>query len=69
MILSYCQRCEQHVIVQVEDFKYSKCQKEKCLSVYTKCVADEAVKQFLQRDGHNAARKAESALEICYEKV
>jgi hypothetical protein len=69
MILSYCQRCKQHEIVQIEDLKYSKCLKEKCLSVYTKCVADEAVKQFLQRDRHSAARKAETALEICYEKL
>jgi hypothetical protein len=69
MILFYCQRCEQHEIVHVEGFKYSKCLKEKCLSVYTKCVADEAVKQFLQRDRHSAAGRAESALEICYEKL
>jgi hypothetical protein len=69
MILSYCRGCEQHEIVQVEDFNYSKCLKEKCLSVYTRCVADEAVKQFLQRDKLNAAKRAESALEICYEKL
>jgi hypothetical protein len=69
MLVSYCRECKYHEISDVEGDEHSKCNKENCLSVYTKCLTEEAVKQFLQRDKLDLGRVAESALEICYEKL
>ena len=50
MLLNYCQGCRYHEIGIIDGDGQSKCTKENCLAVYTKCVTEEAVKQFLQND-------------------
>ena len=69
MLLSYCRGCEYHEIIEKRGYKYSKCNKENCLSVYTKCLTEEAVRQFLLRDKEQGTVKSHPALEICYEAV
>ena len=69
MILSYCSLCEYHQIVEVRKHEQSTCKKENCLSIYTKCLSDEAVKQFLHRNRQRVTKRRDSALEICYETV
>jgi len=67
MLLSHCRGCAYHEITDKEGHKQSKCNKENSLSIYTKCLAEEAVKQFIERDQQSISEKTDSALEICYE--
>ena len=67
MLLSYCGGCVYHEIIENEGHKQSKCKKENSLSIYTKCLAEEAVKQFIERNQQRIPEKTDSALEICYE--
>ena len=66
MILSYCKYCEYHEIALVDECEYSKCLKNNCLAIHTKCVQNEALRQFICRNASNNDEKPISALEICY---
>ncbi|MBW1982808.1 MAG: hypothetical protein JRJ12_16510 [Deltaproteobacteria bacterium] len=69
MILEYCKKCEHHETVELDSRPHSRCLKENCLSIYTKCVADAAVQQFIAHDTGKKKPPPRSALEICYESV
>ena len=69
MLLFYCRECVYHEIVDLREHQQSKCVKENCLSIYTKCLTDEAVKQFIDRDKPKLTVMIDSALEICYERM
>lgn len=66
MLLFYCKECEYHEIIDVEGHKHSKCYKENRLAIYTKCLTDEAVKQFIDKDKQRDTVNRNPALEICY---
>jgi hypothetical protein len=66
MILAFCSICEYHEKVEIDCKLHSKCQKENCLSMYSNCVRDEAVKRFLSQNNLDVKEKPSSALEICY---
>ena len=67
MVLSYCNGCKYLEKVEINGENHSRCQKENCLSVYTKCVSEEAVRQFIHNDQMDSNRWVTSALEICYQ--
>lgn len=69
MILSYCRACEYHETVQIDGKLQSRCQKESCLSIYTNCIAEEAVRKFISRNDQEHLYKSKSALEMCYRPV
>ena len=69
MIIKYCNKCAYHEVVEIEKVNQSRCGKENCLSLYTKCVTEEALRQFLKNDKRNIREVTHSALEICYEFV
>ena len=69
MLLNYCQGCRYHEIEIIDADEQSKCTKENCLAVFTKCVTEEAVRQFLQNDRLNMTEIASSAPEICCESI
>ena len=69
MILSYCKHCEHHSIVEIEDHKHSRCLKENCLAVYSKCLAQKAVEKFLCENDDHKKELGNSALDICYPKA
>jgi hypothetical protein len=69
MIFSYCNGCRYHETVEIDGSKHSRCLKENCLAVYTKCLTEGAVKQLIARDRDGAAEAKQSALEVCYPSV
>ena len=69
MILSYCQKCEYHKQLEIANETHSRCLKENCLSVYAKCFAEEAVRQFIEKNKQGRHDPSSSALEICYPRV
>ena len=64
MILSYCQECQYHGQVEIANETHSRCLKENCLSMYAKCFAEEAIKQFIQKNVNNEHGFGTSALEV-----
>ena len=46
MILSYCKNCEYHSTVKILDDMHSRCQKENCLVIYSKCLTEKAVERL-----------------------
>ena len=66
MILACCSTCEYHEKVEIESKLYSKCQKENCLSMYSNCVTNAAVKKFVSQNSLDQKEEPASALEICY---
>jgi hypothetical protein len=66
MILVCCSICEYHEKVEIDCKLYSKCQKENCLSMYSNCVRDAAVKKFISENTLDQTEELSSALEICY---
>ena len=66
MILACCSTCEYHEKVEIDRTFYSKCQKENCLSMYSNCVRDEAIKRFVSQNTLDQTEELSSALEICY---
>ena len=68
MVLFYCSGCKYLEKVGMKGEDHSRCQKENCLSIYTKCVSEEALRQFIHNDKNGSnRRRATSALEICYQ--
>ena len=66
MILAFCSLCEYHEKVEIDCKLHSKCQRENCLSMYSNCVRDEAIKRFISQNNLGIKEKPSSALEICY---
>lgn len=65
MILWYCRNCEHHEAVVVNDHEHSRCLKENCLSIYTKCLTQQAVREFIDK-GKEQPERPKSALDLCY---
>jgi hypothetical protein len=66
MILTYCIKCEFHERVDIDNKLYSKCGKENCLSIYSNCVRETAIKKFILENNPDNFEDRSSALEICY---
>ena len=66
MILLYCKICDYHEAVVIYGTEHSRCLKENCLSVYTKCLTEEAVRRFIHENKYENIEKLKSALEVCY---
>jgi len=66
MILACCAICEYHEKVEIDFKVHSKCQKENCLSMYSNCVRNAAVKKFICQNTLDHTEGPSSALEICY---
>ena len=69
MILSYCKHCEYHSLVEIESQSHSRCLKENCLAMYSKCLTDKAVEKFLQHNEDQKKELGNSALDLCYPKA
>ncbi len=50
MILKTCLSCNHHETREEPETRVSYCNKENCLSQYSKCIAARAIEQFLRRD-------------------
>ena len=50
MILRTCLACNHHETREELETRISYCNKENCLSQYSKCIAARAIEQFLRRD-------------------
>jgi hypothetical protein len=66
MILACCSTCEYHKKVEIDLTFHSKCQKENCLSMYSKCIINIAVQRFVALNNLDHTEESSSALEICY---
>ena len=69
MILSYCKHCEHHSTVEIEGHMHSRCLKENCLVIYSKCFSEKAVEEFLRKNDDHTKELGNSALDICYPKA
>ena len=69
MILSYCKYCEYHSMVEIEGQMHSRCLKENCLVIYSKCLTVRALEKFLQQNEDQEKTLANSELDICYQKA
>ena len=69
MILSYCKHCEHHSMAEIEDQVHSRCLKENCLAVYSKCLTQKAVERFSHENDDHKRELGNSALDICYPKA
>ena len=69
MILSYCKHCEHHSTVEIEGHMHSRCLKENCLVIYSKCLTEKAIERFLHENEDHKKELEDSALEICYPKA
>ena len=45
---------------------HSRCLKENCLVIYSKCLTEKAVEKFLREDEEHKKELGNSALDICY---
>ena len=66
MILIHCMKCGYHEEVEVDGVSYSRCRKENCLSIYSDCVANAAMRQFIDQNRITPLDRTETALELCY---
>jgi hypothetical protein len=66
MILTYCRQCKYHSTIDIENHIHSRCLKENCLVIYSKCFTDKAVKKFLREHKDSKKEFGNSALNICY---
>ena len=66
MILIHCLKCRYHEEVRFDGVTCSRCRKENCLSMYSDCVANAAMTQFIHRNRMAPLDRTETALELCY---
>ncbi|HVO84640.1 MAG TPA: hypothetical protein VMU60_09455 [Syntrophobacteria bacterium] len=66
MVLIHCMKCRYHEEVKLDGSPSSRCRKENCLSMYSDCVANAAMQQFIDQNRITALDRAETALELCY---
>ena len=69
MILVHCVKCGFHEEVVIDRGVFSRCRKENCLSMYSDCVADAAMSQFIEGNRLPALERGETALELCYPTI
>ena len=69
MILKYCMKCSYHELTEINAQEYSRCGKENCLSIYAKCITEEAVRQFIHRNEPYRIEAPTSALDILYSSI
>jgi hypothetical protein len=69
VILSYCKHCAYHATVEIDNQMHSRCLKENCLAVYSKCLAQKAIERFLRENDDRKKELGSSALDICYPKA
>jgi hypothetical protein len=62
MLINPCLHCKFHEIKQnEEEEKISTCQRENCYSRFSKCIAEKALKTFLQKESSEHERLLEIA--------
>jgi hypothetical protein len=66
MILIHCVKCRYHEEVNVSGASDSRCRKENCLSKYSDCITNAAMKQFIDRNRLASLDRPETALDLCY---
>ena len=66
MLLVYCSKCEHHEKVELNHKSHSRCLKENCLSIYSNCLTQAAVKKFIADNNFDDRKMRDSALEMCY---
>ena len=66
MILRYCLECEYHEKISLDGNEHSRCHKENCLSLYSDCVINAAIRKFVGDNEFDILKKPKSALETCY---
>jgi len=66
MSISYCRQCKYHGTIEIENHMHSRCLKENCLVIYSKCFTEKAVEKFLREDKDPKKKFGNSALDICY---
>jgi len=69
MVLVHCLKCRYHESLTTEGEAVSRCRKENCLSVYSDCVANAAMSQFIEGNRLPALERGETALELCYPSI
>jgi hypothetical protein len=69
MILVHCLKCGYHEESTTEGEAVSRCRKENCLSMYSDCVANAAMSQFIEGNRLPALERGETALELCYPSI
>lgn len=50
MLIKSCFQCKFHQTKQDQNEQTSYCQRENCWSQYSKCVADQALRRFLEEE-------------------
>lgn len=50
MIIGVCQNCEYHSIKWDDEGRKSHCSKENLWSIYTKCIMNIALSEFIERE-------------------
>ncbi|HDM76503.1 MAG TPA: hypothetical protein ENG51_08540 [Deltaproteobacteria bacterium] len=66
MVLKVCMNCPFHEITQnVDNQSVSFCGKENCYSVYSRCIGQKALEDFLRKNGVPMGLRR-SALDLCY---
>ncbi len=66
MVLKVCMNCPFHEITQnTENESVSFCGKENCYSVYSRCIGNKALEEFVKKNGMVMASRR-SALDLCY---
>ena len=66
MFFTHCKHCEHPSTVEIENHMHSRCLKENCLIIYSKCFTEKAVEKFLREDKDPKKELENSALDICY---
>jgi hypothetical protein len=69
MILIHCLKCRYHEEVRVDGASHSRCRKENCLCIYSDCVANAAMKQFIDQNRITPLDRTETALEFCHPTI
>jgi len=66
MSISYCRQCKYHGTIEIKNHMHSRCLKENCLVIYSKCLTDKALEKFLRECEEHNKELGSSALDICY---
>lgn len=69
MILVHCLKCRYHEEVRLDGMSFSRCKKENCLSVYSDCITNAAMRQFIHQNKMAPLERTETALELCYPTI
>jgi hypothetical protein len=56
-------------MIEKDDQMHSRCLKENCLVIYSRCLTEKAVERFLRENDAQKKELENSALDICYPKA